>query len=1480
MNLRKQLSSYIALNDYVEAIKSGQLPTGYTELEYIESTGTQYIDTGIKASDCYGIYADFTPLGTNGLSGVFGSNTASQNGTSLWLNNSSSVAFYIRPNTLVALSPQISINNILNTRCVFSMLNRVATFTYNNVTSSGTYNLGTTTYDTTIKVCGCSAYYDNYSAKAKYNKFMLYGENNTLVRNFIPAKRNSDNVLGMYDTISGTFFTNSGIGSFVAGPEVYKSSIVLTDAITNGLTDLQLKGSEVKNKPEVFLDSVVAKGGTEQRNLPAEYTQLEYITFPSGAYIKTGIVPKTFDYEVGFKGAFGILPGGPNCAWGFMSDGLIPRWVCATYGSSYLLNANTTRTFGNADTNTHTFVGRVYEKNGIYCWSSEFDGVIQQNDQTLDNTANWEANTLEMYVGARNNNSTAGNYGLITANHWWCKKAGVMIADYIPAKRNSDNVLGMYDTVSGTFFTNQGTGTFTAGPEVVPTPDTPIDITSNNGVLKVRHQSGLPLGYTLLDYVESTGTQYINTGVVLGQDYTNTNIKLEYDALINKGANWQVCGTAGTNGIYIGVNQLDIICYGAGFNDVSTGVTNPFVKCKYINDAKNGVIKVTNLSTDTDIVNLTYTPVTKTTVLPMILFGFSRNATTIDQHKMSGKMYNAKIYNNNELIRHFIPAKRLSDSVIGMYDTVSGTFFINQGTGEFIAGNPVNDFEVYTDGTVETIKSHGKNLCDSNAFQSGYVNPNDGTICTNPQWLHTDYLYIGDAETYTYSLYTSVSGNAGRECAFYDKDKKFISGSATFITTNHVGEASKTFTVPEGTKYIRISVANLSESQKDTKVQLEQGATPTEYEPYFNGGTATAEMLLKVGTYQDEQEILSGNVTRKIGVKVLDGTESWTMGQSFYCDTLTGVLQADHSCYCTHYQGIMNTSAVVTDSNTCSVGYHIGSDIDWNRLCIYADRSLYATAQDFANYLADQYAAGTPVIVIYPLNASTTETVSPQKLFKNPVTVTEASIDNLEVTTTEAEHTVPTPDYPLDIVCNNGVLKVSPNLFDKNASYALFAGYLNNKSVGGNTTLMDYSGGDKTIIIKVAPNTTYTVTRATDLGSVYDRIRCAAFTTLPKSGSTGVILCNYMNTTQANATFTTLSDTQYVAINVRNGGAVGDDWTQFVDAFQLEQGSTATQYRPYGQIYTDGTVETITITGKNLFNESHIKSVVINNISVVIPVKQNKTYTWSYNKTEYDFRFDSDFVWGIDLNGSKVENGVTLVYANGTYTTASYVTVTVVSPNVVALQTIFRNNIIQSTRENVLASSMQLEEGIRPTKYEEYYQASFAPEDLLKLSDYQDVQSVLDGVVTRNVGIKVFDGTEDWTQGAASPTFKASLPVMDSEHKDSQDMLCSHFKPVKTNVTSAVQNNQCAMFTPGGATAYDKLVIGKYDMPNLTAWKQWLADQYANGTPVIVVYPLADTVEETVESRDVFITSGTNTIERNSEYVSSNGITVKYKKLR
>ena len=658
------------------------------------------------------------------------------------------------------------------------------------------------------------------------------------------------------------------------------------------------------------------------------------------------------------------------------------------------------------------------------------------------------------------------------------------------------------------------------------------------------------------------------------------------------------------------------------------------------------------------------------------------------------------------------------------------------------------------------------NLFDKNASYAlfnGYVNNvsvgENTTLMSYSGGDKTIIIKVAPNTTYTVTRVTNLGSVYDRiRCAAFTTLP--TNGSTGVILCNYMNktQANATFTTLSDTQYVAINVRNSGAVGDDwtqfvDAFQLEQGSTATQYRPYgqiYTDGTvetikdslnntATAEMLLKVGDYQDVQEILSGAVTRNVGVKVLDGTEDWTKGQSFYCNTLTGVAQTDHSCYCTHYQGIMNNSAVVTDSNTCRVGYHIGSEIVWDRLYIYADRSLYATAQDFANYLADQYAAGTPVIVIYPLNASTTETVSPQKLLKNPVTVTEASIDNLEVTTTEAEHTVPTPDYPLDIVCNNGVLKVGPN---------------------------------NDVIAEGTPETvTITGKNLLDIN---------------KTSGAG-----HLNTSGELVPFDNYYCSDYIEIK-------------------------------------PSTVYTYTETMKSAVQDNYIRlcfydsnKTFISPIQGNMPTIEAKTYTYKItspvNAKYIRISSHSDFVKG------------------------------------------------------------QLEEGIRPTKYEEYYQASFAPEDLLKLGDYQDVQSVLDGIVARNIGIKVLDGTEDWTRYG---TGKFATPLIGSKKQDNQEVpISTHFIGISyPNVPET--DGSMAVFNSSISSTSGTLGINYQATPEVEQFKQWLADQYAAGTPVIVVYPLADTVEETVESRDVFITSGTNTIERNSEYVSSDGITVKYKKLR
>ena len=61
---------------------------------------------------------------------------------------------------------------------------------------------------------------ETYNASVKIYDLKLYNATE-LIRHFIPAKRNNDNELGLYETVQNIFYTNnSGSGAFIAGPEI------------------------------------------------------------------------------------------------------------------------------------------------------------------------------------------------------------------------------------------------------------------------------------------------------------------------------------------------------------------------------------------------------------------------------------------------------------------------------------------------------------------------------------------------------------------------------------------------------------------------------------------------------------------------------------------------------------------------------------------------------------------------------------------------------------------------------------------------------------------------------------------------------------------------------------------------------------------------------------------------------------------------------------------------------------------------------------------------------------------------------------------------------------------------------------------------------------------------------------------------------------------------------------------------------------
>lgn len=69
------------------------------------------------------------------------------------------------------------------------------------------------------------------------------------------------------------------------------------------------------------------------------------------------------------------------------------------------------------------------------------------------------------------------------------------------------------------------------------------------------------------------------------------------------------------------------------------------------------------------------------------LFAWAYNS--VKRYNQGMRMYYFAISESDIELFHLIPCYRKSDNVVGMYDIVNGVFYTNQGTGQFIAGQPV-----------------------------------------------------------------------------------------------------------------------------------------------------------------------------------------------------------------------------------------------------------------------------------------------------------------------------------------------------------------------------------------------------------------------------------------------------------------------------------------------------------------------------------------------------------------------------------------------------------------------------------------------------------------------------------------------------------------------------------------------------------------------------------------------------------------------
>jgi hypothetical protein len=356
-----------------------------------------------------------------------------------------------------------------------------------------------------------------------------------------------------------------------------------------------------------------------------------------------------------------------------------------------------------------------------------------------------------------------------------------------------------------------------------------------------------------------------------------------------------------------------------------------------------------------------------------------------------------------------VPVQRVTDNAYGFYDKVSGNFYTNA-DATFDAGDPIDDpVEIYADGADEVLTVRGKNLFDKDNMPvpvyTAYISNSSGegrTRLVSGTSERTVLMPIEPNTTYTVTkVYTDRLRIA--EFSTIPNISPATSGTLLARDTSDAQRTERTITTGATAAYLAIQINNARlEGQSTTldavlaSLQVEEGSTATAYEPYHEPQTVTdIPMLLGVGDYKDEGELIAGIKTGRVGIKVLDGTEDWT---AYTSSTL--VIQNATSAwgavagvggYCTHLTVLK--AGETTFAGSCRFA---------TALNVYEYKTAFGVADvaGFKAKLAEQYAAGTPVIVLYPLATETTEQTTPHSLHSyNGTTIVEAqtNVDPVEL---------------------------------------------------------------------------------------------------------------------------------------------------------------------------------------------------------------------------------------------------------------------------------------------------------------------------------------------------------------------------------------------------------------------------------------------------------------------------------------------------
>lgn len=345
----------------------------------------------------------------------------------------------------------------------------------------------------------------------KLHRFSLWDGTGVCLRDYLPAKRTSDDAVGLYDVVSGRFDVSSGT-SLIAGPEL--SSLLLVLPKNNGRTYARFTVQPLTvGETPVPLTAVLSHAGkTEELSL----TSLSSAMVDPFEVEIDGLKPNT-DYRVVFTAGSVRYPTGDGAIAfrtqpeGVADGGYAPLDFAESTGTEKLnLQIRPNGSLVTALDFTPHDATKLVQPSAIFGTEYKVTGYLlmfayddSQLSLRFDSCGDWkDVDSSAWSVGQRVKAvcTTTGfdvngtwtpmtgtqadkdkDLWLLTTPDWeshagWraavrihgcviSNRHGGVMRDYVPVRRNSDNVVGLYDRVNDEFRPS-ASGAFVAGNEV------------------------------------------------------------------------------------------------------------------------------------------------------------------------------------------------------------------------------------------------------------------------------------------------------------------------------------------------------------------------------------------------------------------------------------------------------------------------------------------------------------------------------------------------------------------------------------------------------------------------------------------------------------------------------------------------------------------------------------------------------------------------------------------------------------------------------------------------------------------------------------------------------------------------------------------------------------------------------------------------------------------------------------------------------